>query len=27
LDAARTWNLIAFEIEQLMHTAPAVNLH
>ncbi len=27
LDAARTWNLIACEIEHLMRTAPAVNLH
>ncbi len=27
LDAARTWNLIACEIEHLMGTAPAVNLH
>ncbi len=27
LDAARTWNLIACEIEHLMGTAPADNLH
>jgi len=26
-DAARTWNLIASEIEQLMQRAPAVQLH
>ena len=26
-DAARTWNLIASEIEQLMETAPAAQLH
>ncbi len=27
LDAAGTWNLIACEIEHLMRTGPAVNLH
>ena len=26
-DAARTWTLIASEIEHLMHTAPAAHLH
>lgn len=26
-DAARTWNLIASEIEQLMQRAPAARLH